>query len=142
MNEYRTMRGRGGVTGLAAGLIVALGSMAIAACTAAQTQTPLTAQAEPSALQAQEQPKAQPQTGVPLETVTVARHVTLIGDATLSLLALQRSGQMAAPAQPMLGAEASAAYARYLRSFNHPIPEHLDSSVGTVGGAAGGGGQN
>lgn len=136
MNEYRTMRGRGGVTGLAAALIVALGAMAIATSTAAQTQTPLTAQAEESAIQ------AQPQPGGPPETVTVSRHVTLIGDATLSLLALQRSGQMAAPAQPMLGAEASAAYARYLKSFNHPIPEHLDSSVGTVGGGAGGGGQN
>ncbi|WP_075645495.1 DUF3613 domain-containing protein [Caballeronia mineralivorans] len=144
MNEYRTMRGRGGVTGLAAGLIVALGSMALAASAAAQTQTqtPLTSQAEPFAVQAQEQAKAPPQPGVPLKTVAVTRHVTLIGDATLSLLALQRSGQMAAPAQPMLGAEASAAYARYLKSFNHPIPEHLDSSVGTVGGGAGGGGQN
>ncbi|KLU20470.1 hypothetical protein EOS_41280 [Caballeronia mineralivorans PML1(12)] len=138
------MRGRGGVTGLAAGLIVALGSMALAASAAAQTQTqtPLTSQAEPFAVQAQEQAKAPPQPGVPLKTVAVTRHVTLIGDATLSLLALQRSGQMAAPAQPMLGAEASAAYARYLKSFNHPIPEHLDSSVGTVGGGAGGGGQN
>jgi hypothetical protein len=146
MNEYRTMRGRGGVTGLAAGLIVALGSMALAASAAAQTQiqTPLTSQAAPLAVQAQEQAKTQPQPqpGVPLTTVAVTRHVTLIGDATLSLLALQRSGQMAAPAQPMLGAEASAAYARYLKSFNHPIPEHLDSSVGTVGGGAGGGGQN
>jgi hypothetical protein len=118
--------------------------MALAASAAAQTQiqTPLTSQAAPLAVQAQEQAKTQPQPGVPLTTVAVTRHVTLIGDATLSLLALQRSGQMAAPAQPMLGAEASAAYARYLKSFNHPIPEHLDSSVGTVGGGAGGGGQN
>jgi len=132
------------MTGLAAGLIVALGSMALAASAAAQTQiqTPLTSQVQPLAVQAQEQAEARPQPGVPPETVTVTRHVTLIGDATLSLLALQRSGQMAAPAQPMLGAEASAAYARYLKSFNHPIPEHLDSSVGTVGGGAGGGGQN
>jgi hypothetical protein len=53
------------------------------------------------------------------------------------MLALQRSGELAAPPQPMLGAEASAAYARYLKSFDHPIPEHLDSSVGTVGGATG-----
>jgi hypothetical protein len=68
--------------------------------------------------------------------------MTRIGDAAHSILALQRSGQAAAPAQPMLGPEASAAYARYLKAFDHPIPEHLDSSVGTVGGAAGGGAAN
>jgi hypothetical protein len=133
MNEYRTMRGWSTVTRLTAGLMIALGSMSIATHSAAQVQTPLTAQVqeqagEPPAVQA-----GQPDADVPM---------TRIGDAAHSILALQRSGQAAAPAQPMLGPEASAAYARYLKSFDHPIPEHLDSSVGTVGGAAGGGAAN
>jgi len=134
------------MTALTAGWVAALCSMAIATSAAAQTQmqmqTPLTSQEPSAAVQSQQQPQAQAQPMAPLKTVAVTRHVTLIGDATLSILALQRSGQLAAPAQPMLGAEASAAYARYLKSFEHPIPEHLDSSVGTVGAAAGGGASN
>jgi hypothetical protein len=127
------------MTGLTAGWVAALCSMAITTSAAAQTQTPLTSQEPSAALQVQQQQaQAQAQPTAPLKTVAATRHVTLIGDATLSILALQRSGQLAAPAQPMLGAEASAAYARYLKSFDHPIPEHLDSSVGTVGGAIGG----
>jgi Protein of unknown function (DUF3613) len=69
-----------------------------------------------------------------------------IGHATRALIALQRSGAAAAPARPMLGDEASAAYARYLKSFNTTIPERLGSSVGEVGGGSSGsgsaGGQN
>jgi hypothetical protein len=127
------------MTALTAGWVAALCSMAIATSAAAQTQKPLTSQ-EPSAMvPIQQQAQAPAQPTAPAKAVAVPRHVTLIGDATLSILAIQRSGELAAPAQPMLGAEASAAYARYLKSFDHPIPEHLDSSVGTVGGAVGGG---
>jgi len=119
------------------GLIVALSLMSIAASASAQTQTRLTAQAEE---QAGEAPAVQ--VGQSHAEVPVMQSVTQIGDAAHSMFALQRSGQLAAPPLPMLGAEASAAYARYLKSFDHPIPEHLDSSVGTVGGAAGGGASN
>ncbi|MGX7003641.1 DUF3613 domain-containing protein [Caballeronia sp. KNU42] len=136
MNEYRTKRGLGRTTVRTAGRLAVLCSMAIATGAAAQTQTPLTSQETSAGLESQQQALAQP--AAPLKTVAAVRHVTLIGDATLSMLALQRSGELAAPPLPMLGAEASAAYARYLKSFDHPIPEHLDSSVGTVGGAAGG----
>jgi hypothetical protein len=145
------------MTALTAGWIAALCAMALATSAAAQTQTPqtqtpltqtpltqtpLTPQQPPAALQIQQQAQAQVQPAAPIKTATVTRHVTLIGDATLSILALQRSGQLAAPPQPMLGVQASAAYARYLKSFDHPIPEHLDSSVGTVGGATSGGASN
>ena len=142
MNECRMRRGPCRTTALTTGWVAVLCSMAIATSAAAQTQmqTPLTSQEPSPAVQSQQQAQAQPTAA--LKTVAVTRHVTLVGDATLSILALQRSGQLAAPAQPMLGAEASAAYARYLKSFEHPIPEHLDSSVGTVGGAAGGGASN
>jgi Protein of unknown function (DUF3613) len=137
MNGYRTRLGKIGMTALTAEWVAALCSMVIATSAAAQTQTPLTSQEPPAALQIQQ---AQP--SPPIKTASVTRHVMLIGDATLSILALQRSGRLAAPAQPMLGAEASAAYVRYLKSFDHPIPEHLDSSVGTVGGATSGGASN
>lgn len=136
MNEYRTKGALGRMATLTLSLVAALCSMAIASGAAAQTQTPLTSQDASAAPGSQQQAQAQP--AAPLKTEAVVRHVTLVGDATLSILALQRNGQLAAPPQPMLGAEASAAYARYLKSFDHPIPEHLDSSVGTVGGAIGG----
>jgi hypothetical protein len=147
MNGYRTRPGESAMTALTAGWITALCSMALATSAAAQTQTPLTQtsltlQQPPAALQIQQQAQAQAQPAAPIKTATVTRHVTLIGDATLSILAIQRSGQLAAPPQPMLGVQASAAYARYLKSFDHPIPEHLDSSVGTVGGATSGGASN
>ncbi|CAN7393942.1 DUF3613 domain-containing protein [Caballeronia sp. LjRoot34] len=127
MNEYRTGRGWARAASQAAGLMVALGLMSIATGSVAQTQTRLTEQPREQASEAPAVQVAQSHTDAP---------VTQIGDAAHSLLALQRSGQLAAPAQPMLGVEASAAYARYLKSFDHPIPEHLDSSVGAVGGAS------
>lgn len=151
MNGYRMRPGESAMTALTAGWITALCSMALATSAAAQTQTPLTQtpltlRQPPAALQIQQQAQAQERTqaqpAAPIKTATVTRHVTLIGDATLSILAIQRSGQLAAPPQPMLGVQASAAYARYLKSFDHPIPEHLDSSVGTVGGATSGGASN
>ena len=40
---------------------------------------------------------------------------------------------MAAPAQPMLGAEASLAYKRYLESFNSKIPDFYGSAMGQAG---------
>ncbi|MFK4440722.1 hypothetical protein ABH944_000890 [Caballeronia udeis] len=129
MNEYRTMRRWSTVTRVTAGVMIALGSMSIATHSAAQVQV----QPPVEAAQAQAVQAGEPDADVP---------VTRIGDAAHSILAIQRSGQAASPAQPMLGPEASAAYARYLKSFDHPIPEHLDSSVGTVGGAIGGGAAN
>jgi len=63
-----------------------------------------------------------------------------VGDATMRLLALQRSGSVASPvAQPISGEVASRSYARYLKSFEHPIPERL-GVTGAQGGAAGNGG--
>ncbi len=61
-----------------------------------------------------------------------------IGDSTRSLLALQSSGKVAAPVHPMLGDEATAAYARYINSFSHPIPAQFGSSVGDIGGSGSG----
>ena len=95
-----------------------------------QVQAPLTAQAPVM----HEEPQPQ------YETATKQRAAmpqTQVGDATTTLLAIQRTGRLAAPAQPMLGVEADAAYRRYLKSFDHPIPAQLNSSVGEVGAGAG-----
>ncbi|MGJ7528237.1 DUF3613 domain-containing protein [Variovorax sp. GB1P17] len=59
-----------------------------------------------------------------------------VGDATQDLLAWQRSGVIASPTpRPIPGAVAYRSYERYLKSFEYPIPEHLNSSVKTQSGS-------
>ena len=53
-----------------------------------------------------------------------------IGDTTRSLFRLQASGQQAGARLPILGDQASASYARYLKSFDHEIPEFFETGVG------------
>lgn len=53
-----------------------------------------------------------------------------VGDATQDLFAWQRSGVIASPTpRPIAGAVAYRSYERYLKSFEYPIPERLNSSV-------------
>lgn len=56
-----------------------------------------------------------------------------IGATTRQLLRMQTSGSQAGQSLPMLGDEATAAYRRYLQSFNHPIPEFFQSAVNKSG---------
>jgi hypothetical protein len=56
-----------------------------------------------------------------------------IGHSAQAWLTLQASNSAAAPAQPMLGVEASAAYDRYMRSFETPIPARFGSSLEDAG---------
>lgn len=56
-----------------------------------------------------------------------------IGATTRELLHMQVSGSDAGPRLPMLGDEASASYKRYIQSFNHPIPEFFETTVGKNG---------
>ncbi|WP_430391642.1 DUF3613 domain-containing protein [Dyella sp. 20L07] len=65
---------------------------------------------------------------------------TSVGETTRRLLELQASGSVAGRRLPMLGDQASAAYVRYLKSFEHPIPEFYETSVGKSGGNGGGSG--
>lgn len=58
-----------------------------------------------------------------------------IGGTTRELLQAQADGRWAGPALPMLGAEASASYRRYLDSFRHPIPEFFSSKVSGTSGS-------
>src|ERR1700712_3290913 len=108
-----------------------------------QVQTPLTEQAPlaPHDTRLMYETDALP-TGTEQAAQPAKPSMTRIGDSTATLLAIQREGRLAAPAQPMLGVEADAAYRRYLKSFDHPIPAQLNSSVGEVGGGSGAGVQN
>jgi hypothetical protein len=59
-----------------------------------------------------------------------------VGDATLNLLAWQRSGQIASTTpRPIAGSVANRSYERYLKSFEYPIPERLTSTVSKSSGA-------
>jgi hypothetical protein len=109
-----------------------------------QVQTPLTTPApllQPE-VHAQSQPQYETVARPPVMPQPAAVPETRVGDSTTTWLATQRDGRIAAPAQPMLGVEADAAYRRYLKSFDHPIPAQLNSSVGEVSGGSGTGAQN
>jgi hypothetical protein len=56
-----------------------------------------------------------------------------VGDVTRHLLGMQVSGSQSGTPLPMLGDEASASYRRYLKSFEHPIPEFYKTTVGKNG---------
>jgi hypothetical protein len=68
-----------------------------------------------------------------------APHVTEVGQTTRSLLQMQANGVQAGNSLPMLGAEASASYDRYLKSFSHEIPEFYKTAVGKDSNGNGGG---
>lgn len=53
-----------------------------------------------------------------------------VGDTTRDLFRLQASGQQAGARLPILGDQASASYARYIKSFEQEIPEFFETGVG------------
>ncbi|NWF32510.1 DUF3613 domain-containing protein [Stenotrophomonas sp. SAM-B] len=69
--------------------------------------------------------------GVPAERYVppVPPPRTEIGQTTRDLLRMQAAGTHAGPRLPILGDQATASYARYLKSFEHEIPEFLKTSV-------------
>ncbi|AWH21729.1 DUF3613 domain-containing protein [Stenotrophomonas sp. ZAC14D2_NAIMI4_6] len=71
-------------------------------------------------------PPAPPPAYVPASTTTRPQH----GDSVRNLLQLQASGQQAGARLPILGDQATASYARYLKSFEHEIPDFFDPDVG------------
>ncbi|SOD24225.1 Protein of unknown function [Variovorax sp. YR752] len=61
-----------------------------------------------------------------------------VGDAASSLLAWQRDGGIASPTpRPIAGDVARRSYERYLKSFEYPIPERLNSTVKTGSNTSG-----
>jgi hypothetical protein len=71
--------------------------------------------------------------GMLLHSQTHAQGQTQIGDAANAWLAMQSGNTAAAPAQPMPGAQAGAAYERYMKSFDTPIPARYGSSFEDAG---------
>ncbi|SFP98843.1 DUF3613 domain-containing protein [Variovorax sp. 770b2] len=62
-----------------------------------------------------------------------------VGDATQGLLAWQRSGEIASTTpRPIAGSVANRSYERYLKSFEFPIPERMNSSVKSSSGSGSG----
>ncbi len=60
-----------------------------------------------------------------------------VGDATMNLLAWQSSGAIASQTPRRIpGDVARRSYERYLKSFEHPIPEYMGSSLNSSNGAA------
>lgn len=83
--------------------------------------TPQTAQGEPSATQHMNSSHS-------LDDAATY-NPTQFGDTTRHVLQLQVDGSLAGKHLPMLGSEASASYQRYLKSFEHPIPEFMQTTV-------------
>jgi hypothetical protein len=116
--------------------------VAVLPALAAAQQAPLTGQmlgghnaapAAPAPL-----PAAPPAGAAPLPTASapVERYTpppppprTEIGQTTRDLLRMQAQGTHAGPRLPILGDQAAASYQRYLKSFEHEIPEFLKTSV-------------
>lgn len=73
-------------------------------------------------------PPPPPPTSLPTAAAAAARPQH--GDSVRNLLRLQASGQQAGPRLPILGDQATASYARYLKSFEHEIPDFFDPDVG------------
>lgn len=61
-------------------------------------------------------------------------HPGHVGDVTRRLLQMQADARRHGTPQPMLGEEATLAYRRYLRSFNHDIPDFYEAAVGKHAG--------
>jgi hypothetical protein len=60
---------------------------------------------------------------------------TEVGSTTRLLLSMQSQGNNAGKSLPIPGQEASASYQRYLKSFEHPIPEFYEAAVSKNAGS-------
>jgi hypothetical protein len=73
---------------------------------------------------------------MPIAHAQAADSSKTIGQSAHAWLALQAGNSAAAPSQPMTGAQAGAAYTRYMKSFDTPIPDRYGSSFGSGGRAS------
>nr|WP_199041946.1 DUF3613 domain-containing protein [Dyella sp. ASV24] len=101
-------------------------------------QTPITGQmgAPTSAPSATQAPADAPTSAAQPMPSADAHADSEVGDVTRQLVSMQRQGTHAGKALPIPGQEASASYLRYLKSFEHPIPEFYEGAVSkNVGGS-------
>lgn len=91
---------------------------------------------EPAAPAAIDDPTEASAPPMPVASSPAVYYAKQVGDTTRHLLQMQVEGSQAGQPLPMLGAEASASYVRYMKSFEHPIPEFYETTVGknTSGG--------
>ena len=80
------------------------------------------------------------ETAEPAQATQPTIRASEVGHSTRTWLDLQSSNAQAAPALPMLGAEAGLAYRRYMESFKSKIPDLYGSALNTGSGGGGGGG--
>lgn len=73
----------------------------------------------------------------PVQTTQPEVRASEVGHATRTWLDLQSSNTQAAPALPMLGAEAGLAYRRYMESFKSKIPDLYGSALNSGSGGSG-----
>ncbi|AKQ56848.1 Protein of uncharacterised function (DUF3613) [Bordetella hinzii] len=114
----------------------------------AQTHAPLTGGAAVSAPAAapSAEPAAAPavvrQVDVPTPPAPPAQTAFVEenpGDVTRALMAAQADGRRAGPGLRLQGPVATAAWRRYLKSFEHPLPPWFASSATSGKGGSGGG---
>jgi hypothetical protein len=130
--------------GLAATLM-----MAVPAALAQQQQAQPAQPAQPAAAKAQEPAAPAPTAAAPTpqqgqEEMAEAGEPVYgplqVGEATQSLLAWQRGGEVASKTpRTIAGDVASRSYQRYLKSFEYPIPERMSSSLKSTSGNGGSG---
>ena len=80
------------------------------------------------------------QTSETAEPIQPMVRASEVGHSVRTWLDLQSSNTQAAPALPMLGAEAGLAYRRYMESFKSKIPDLYGSALNTGSGGVGGSG--
>jgi hypothetical protein len=83
------------------------------------------------ALPAMAQPAQAPVSAQPVQQPSPSFHPNdvPVGETTWTLLEIQRNGSQAGPQQSMTGEQAALGYARYMRSFQHPLPEFFSSQA-------------
>ncbi|MET3653652.1 DUF3613 domain-containing protein [Dyella japonica] len=117
---------------LIAGLLACSAGIAVQA-----QQAPLTGQmlapTTPTAVAEHASPPLAP-SPMPSVATDNATMQTQVGDVTRQLLTMQSQGTHAGKHLPIPGQEASASYQRYLKSFEHPIPEFYDAAVSKSAG--------
>jgi hypothetical protein len=81
-------------------------------------------------LPALDEPMATPVPAPASAAVAPPSYAAQVGDTTRGLLQMQVDNDRVGERLPMLGDEASASYRRYLKSFDHDIPEFYETTVG------------